>query len=64
MKNKSIYKREIHVKNTLRVDDEGFVETKKQKRQRKVNHIEGLGVVLYIYNSKSVWFKTLHIAKY
>ena len=30
MKNKSIYKREIHVKNTLRVDDEGFVETKKQ----------------------------------
>ena len=29
MKNKSIYKREIHVKNTLRVDDEGFVETKK-----------------------------------
>ena len=35
MKNKSICKREIHVKNTLRVGEEGFVETKRQKRQRK-----------------------------
>ena len=31
MKNKSNYKREIHVKYTLRLDDKGFVEQKWQR---------------------------------
>ena len=32
MKNKSNYERETHVKNTLQLEDEGFVEIKEQKR--------------------------------
>ena len=31
MKNKSNSEREIHVKNTLRLEDKGFVEIKEQK---------------------------------
>ena len=34
MKNKSNSEREIHVKNTLRLEDKGFVEIKEQKWHR------------------------------
>ena len=35
MKNNSSYKREIYVKDTLRLEVKGFVETKEQKGQRE-----------------------------
>ena len=41
MKNKSNYKREIHVKYTLRLDNKGFVETKEQKWQRNAKLHKG-----------------------
>ena len=35
MKNNSSYKREIYVKDTLRLEVKGFVETNEQKGQRE-----------------------------
>ena len=69
MKNKSNYERETHVKNTLWLEDEGFVEIKEQKRHRDDKLHKGflewcyIYIYIYIYISKSVWFKTLHVAK-
>ena len=53
MKNKRNYKREIHVKDILRLEDEGLEERKKNRNEKeRVNCIEGFCVVLYIYRTK------------
>ena len=57
MKNKSNYIKEINVKNTLGLEDEGFVEIKEQKQQRGKPHM------LYIYSLLG-WFKTLQFIEY
>ena len=57
MKNESNYIKEIHVKNTLCLEDEEFVEIKEQKQQRGKLHM------LYIYSLLG-WFKTLQLIEY
>ena len=50
MKKKRNYEREIHVKDILRLEDEGHVERKKNRNDKeRVNCIKGFCVVLYIY---------------
>ena len=36
---------------------------KSRNGRERVNRIEGFGVVLYIYSSRSVWYKFFHIAE-
>ena len=40
MKNKNYYERKIHVKDALRLEDERFVKTNLQKRQRKGERVK------------------------
>ena len=64
MKSKSNYEREIHIKGTLTPSGlrmKGLQKPKSKNGRERVNHIEGFGVVLYIYSNRSVWFKTLQI---
>ena len=50
MKNKRNYKREIHVKDILRLEDVRLEERKKNRNEKeRVNCIEGFCVVIYIY---------------
>ena len=61
MKNKSSYKREIYVKDTLRLEVKGFVETKEQKGQREGKQHGGFwcgDVFFFLINNIIVFIKS------